>query len=128
MGTPARSDGELSQHVAVIGDAVAPFMARPDTDPAALRAADSLAILPDDPVAGGRGDPAATGGARLLLLRLRRGGLRVTRAGRRRAGRNLSATASRTKERPCENCLLTSSPRSMATRRGRAGPAGGDCR
>ncbi len=42
---------ELSQHVAVIGDAVAPFMAPPDTDPAALRAADSLAILPDDPVA-----------------------------------------------------------------------------
>jgi hypothetical protein len=26
-------------------------MAPPDTDPAALRAADSLAILPDDPVA-----------------------------------------------------------------------------
>jgi alkanesulfonate monooxygenase SsuD/methylene tetrahydromethanopterin reductase-like flavin-dependent oxidoreductase (luciferase family) len=44
-------DIELSQHVAVIGDAVAPFMAPPDTDPAALRAADSLAILPDDPVA-----------------------------------------------------------------------------
>ena len=44
-------DVELSQHVAVIGDGVAPFMAPPDTDPAALRAADSLAILPDDPVA-----------------------------------------------------------------------------
>jgi alkanesulfonate monooxygenase SsuD/methylene tetrahydromethanopterin reductase-like flavin-dependent oxidoreductase (luciferase family) len=44
-------DVELSQHVAVIGDAVAPFMAPPDTDPAVLRAADSLAILPDDPVA-----------------------------------------------------------------------------
>src|SRR5436189_9818 len=44
-------DVELSQHVAVIGDAVAPFMAPPDTDPAALRAADSLAILPADPVA-----------------------------------------------------------------------------
>jgi len=44
-------DVELSQHVAVIGDAVAPFMAAPDTDPAALRAADSLAILPDHPVA-----------------------------------------------------------------------------
>jgi alkanesulfonate monooxygenase SsuD/methylene tetrahydromethanopterin reductase-like flavin-dependent oxidoreductase (luciferase family) len=44
-------DVELSQHVAVIGDAVAPFMAPPDTDPAALRAGDSLAILPDDPVA-----------------------------------------------------------------------------
>jgi alkanesulfonate monooxygenase SsuD/methylene tetrahydromethanopterin reductase-like flavin-dependent oxidoreductase (luciferase family) len=44
-------DVELSQHVAVIGDAVAPFMALPDTDTAALRAADSLEILPDDPVA-----------------------------------------------------------------------------
>lgn len=44
-------DVELSQHVAVIGDAVAPFMASPDTDPAALRAADSLAILPADPAA-----------------------------------------------------------------------------
>jgi len=46
-------DRELSQHVAVIGDRVAPFMAPPDTDPVALRAADSLAILPDDPVAAG---------------------------------------------------------------------------
>jgi alkanesulfonate monooxygenase SsuD/methylene tetrahydromethanopterin reductase-like flavin-dependent oxidoreductase (luciferase family) len=44
-------DVELSQHVAVVGDAVAPFMAPPDTDPAALRAADSLAILPNDPAA-----------------------------------------------------------------------------
>ena len=44
-------DVELSQHLAVIGDAVAPFMAPPDTNPAALRATDSLAILPDDPVA-----------------------------------------------------------------------------
>jgi hypothetical protein len=42
-------DVELAQHVAVIGDTVAPFMASPDTDPAALRAADSLAMLPDDP-------------------------------------------------------------------------------
>ncbi|SFJ42811.1 LLM class flavin-dependent oxidoreductase [Amycolatopsis sacchari] len=42
---------ELSQHVAVIGDRVAPFMAPPGTDPAALRAVDSLAILPDDPAA-----------------------------------------------------------------------------
>jgi len=47
----ASRDVELSQHVAVIGDAVAPFMAPPDTDPAALRAADSLAILPGDPAA-----------------------------------------------------------------------------
>ncbi|MFI0454277.1 LLM class flavin-dependent oxidoreductase [Actinomadura sp. 6N118] len=44
-------DLELAQHVAVIGDAVAPFMASPDTDPAALHAADSLAVLPDDPTA-----------------------------------------------------------------------------
>ena len=42
---------ELALHVPVIGDSVAPFMAPPDTDPAALRAADSLAILPDDPAA-----------------------------------------------------------------------------
>jgi hypothetical protein len=38
-------------HVPVVGDTVAPFMAPPDTDSAALRAADSLAILPDDPAA-----------------------------------------------------------------------------
>src|ERR671929_530231 len=44
-------DVEFAQHVSVIGDTVAPFMAPPDTDPAALRAADSLAILPDDPAA-----------------------------------------------------------------------------
>jgi alkanesulfonate monooxygenase SsuD/methylene tetrahydromethanopterin reductase-like flavin-dependent oxidoreductase (luciferase family) len=44
-------DVELALHVPVIGDTVAPFMAPPDTDPAALRAADSLAILPADPAA-----------------------------------------------------------------------------
>ncbi len=44
-------DIELALHVSVVGDTVAPFMAPPDTDPAALRAADSLAILPDDPAA-----------------------------------------------------------------------------
>ncbi len=44
-------DVELALHVPVIGDTVAPFMAPPHTDPAALRAADSLAILPDDPAA-----------------------------------------------------------------------------
>ncbi|MFB4300934.1 LLM class flavin-dependent oxidoreductase [Actinomadura sp. NTSP31] len=49
--TLATRDIELAQHVAVIGDTVAPFMASPDTDPAALRAADSLAILPNDPAA-----------------------------------------------------------------------------
>ena len=41
-------DVELALHVSVIGDTVAPFMAPPDTDPAALRAADSLAVLPGD--------------------------------------------------------------------------------
>jgi alkanesulfonate monooxygenase SsuD/methylene tetrahydromethanopterin reductase-like flavin-dependent oxidoreductase (luciferase family) len=44
-------DLELALHVSVIGDTVAPFMAPPDTDPAAVRAADSLAMLPDDPAA-----------------------------------------------------------------------------
>lgn len=44
-------DVELALHVSVIGDAVAPFMAPPDTDTAALRAADSLAVLPADPAA-----------------------------------------------------------------------------
>jgi len=47
----ARRDLELALHVAVVGDAVAPFMAPPDTDPAALRAADSLLVLPSDPTA-----------------------------------------------------------------------------
>jgi hypothetical protein len=44
-------DVELALHVPVVGDAVAPFMTPPDTDPAALRAADSLAVLPRDPAA-----------------------------------------------------------------------------
>ena len=44
-------DLELALHVAVVGDAVSPFMAPPDTDPAALRAADSLMVLPRDPSA-----------------------------------------------------------------------------
>ncbi|SER18117.1 LLM class flavin-dependent oxidoreductase [Microlunatus flavus] len=42
---------ELALHVPVIGDAVAPFMAGPDVDTAAVRAADSLAYLPADPAA-----------------------------------------------------------------------------
>jgi alkanesulfonate monooxygenase SsuD/methylene tetrahydromethanopterin reductase-like flavin-dependent oxidoreductase (luciferase family) len=50
-GFRAIRDAELALHVPVVGDAVAPFMAPPDTDPAALRAADSLAILPGDPAA-----------------------------------------------------------------------------
>jgi alkanesulfonate monooxygenase SsuD/methylene tetrahydromethanopterin reductase-like flavin-dependent oxidoreductase (luciferase family) len=44
-------DIPLALHVSVVGDTVAPFMTAPDTDPAALRAADSLAILPSDPAA-----------------------------------------------------------------------------
>ncbi|WP_433016019.1 LLM class flavin-dependent oxidoreductase [Kribbella sp. CA-294648] len=46
-----RTDIELAQHVAAVGDSVAPFMAPPDLDTAALRAADSLVILPSDPAA-----------------------------------------------------------------------------
>ncbi|WP_409463448.1 LLM class flavin-dependent oxidoreductase [Amycolatopsis sp. GA6-003] len=42
---------ELALHVPVIGDAAAAFMAGPDTDPAAVRAADSVAYLPSDPAA-----------------------------------------------------------------------------
>ena len=44
-------DVELALHVPVVGDAVSPFMTSPDTDPAALRAADSLSVLPADPTA-----------------------------------------------------------------------------
>jgi len=44
-------DVELALHVPVIGDSVAPFMAVPATDAAAVRAADSLAYLPSDPSA-----------------------------------------------------------------------------
>jgi alkanesulfonate monooxygenase SsuD/methylene tetrahydromethanopterin reductase-like flavin-dependent oxidoreductase (luciferase family) len=47
----ARRDLELALHVPVVGDTVAQFMCPPDTDPAALRAANSLAFLPDDPAA-----------------------------------------------------------------------------
>ncbi|MBV9582902.1 MAG: LLM class flavin-dependent oxidoreductase [Chloroflexi bacterium] len=47
----ADRDVELALHVPVVGDAVSPFMASPDTDPAALRAADSLLVLPRDPAA-----------------------------------------------------------------------------
>ncbi|WP_067672896.1 LLM class flavin-dependent oxidoreductase [Nocardia miyunensis] len=46
----ALGDPELALHVPIIGDEVAPFMAPPDTDTAAMPA-DSLAILPDDPAA-----------------------------------------------------------------------------
>jgi alkanesulfonate monooxygenase SsuD/methylene tetrahydromethanopterin reductase-like flavin-dependent oxidoreductase (luciferase family) len=47
----ASKDAELALHVSVVGDTVAPFMTAPGTDPAALRAANSLAILPSDPAA-----------------------------------------------------------------------------
>lgn len=47
----AARDIELALHVPVIGDSVAPFMAPPDTDTAALHAMDSLAALPKDPAA-----------------------------------------------------------------------------
>src|SRR5262249_47190720 len=47
-----RRDLELALHVPVIGDSVAAFMAGPDTDAAAPRAAGSPAFLP-------RGPPAA---------------------------------------------------------------------
>ncbi|WP_129783884.1 LLM class flavin-dependent oxidoreductase [Promicromonospora panici] len=50
-GFHADRDVELALHVPVVGDDVAPFMAPPDIDTAALREADSLAILPDDPAA-----------------------------------------------------------------------------
>jgi alkanesulfonate monooxygenase SsuD/methylene tetrahydromethanopterin reductase-like flavin-dependent oxidoreductase (luciferase family) len=46
-----RRGAELALHVPVVGDSVAPFMAGPDTDAAAIRAADSLAFLPSDPAA-----------------------------------------------------------------------------
>lgn len=48
---PDDRDIELGQHVAAVGDVVAPFMAAPNLDTRALRAADSLVILPSDPAA-----------------------------------------------------------------------------
>src|SRR5262245_29027261 len=45
----ALGDQELAHHVAAVGDVVSPFMAPPDTDPAALREMDSLLVLPSDP-------------------------------------------------------------------------------
>lgn len=53
-GSPATSSlfgTSSSRHVPVVGDTVAPFMAPPDTDPSALRAIESLAVLPADPAA-----------------------------------------------------------------------------
>lgn len=51
MAREFRADVELALAVPVIGDSVAPHMAPPDTDPAALRAADAMTVLPDDPAA-----------------------------------------------------------------------------
>ncbi|GAA0945778.1 LLM class flavin-dependent oxidoreductase [Kribbella koreensis] len=53
MATAARAtrDMELALHVAVVGDERSAFMAGPDTDIAALRAKDSLLVLPADPKA-----------------------------------------------------------------------------
>lgn len=42
---------ELALAVPVVGDTVAPHMAPPTTDTAALRAADAMTVLPDDPAA-----------------------------------------------------------------------------
>ncbi|EAP97911.1 hypothetical protein JNB_13143 [Janibacter sp. HTCC2649] len=41
----------VALHVSFVGDTAAPFMTGPGVDPAQLRAADSLAILPADPAA-----------------------------------------------------------------------------
>ncbi|WP_029136343.1 LLM class flavin-dependent oxidoreductase [Nakamurella lactea] len=50
-GFRADRDVELALHVSVVGDGVAPFMALPTIDTAALQAAGSLLTLPDDPSA-----------------------------------------------------------------------------
>ncbi|WP_280397995.1 LLM class flavin-dependent oxidoreductase [Nocardia carnea] len=47
----AGADAELALAVPVVGDSVAAYMTGPDTDPAALRAADAMTVLPDDPAA-----------------------------------------------------------------------------
>jgi alkanesulfonate monooxygenase SsuD/methylene tetrahydromethanopterin reductase-like flavin-dependent oxidoreductase (luciferase family) len=47
----ADRDVELAVHVSILGDTVAAFMAPPDTDVAALRRVEALAILPSDPSA-----------------------------------------------------------------------------
>ena len=48
----AGRDVELALHIPVVGDVIQPFMTSvSETDPVALREADSLAFLPDDPAA-----------------------------------------------------------------------------
>jgi alkanesulfonate monooxygenase SsuD/methylene tetrahydromethanopterin reductase-like flavin-dependent oxidoreductase (luciferase family) len=50
LGFRSSRDVELALHVPVVGDGIAPFMASArEIDPAALREADSLLVLPDDP-------------------------------------------------------------------------------
>ncbi|WP_280420141.1 hypothetical protein [Nocardia carnea] len=51
MAREYRADVELALAVPVIGDSVVPYMTGPDTDPATLRAADAMTVLPHDPVA-----------------------------------------------------------------------------
>lgn len=50
-GFTSTRDVELALHVNVVGDVPAPFMGPPDTDPARLRAIQSLSVLPADPAA-----------------------------------------------------------------------------
>ncbi len=50
-GLRTERDVELALHVPVVGETVAPFMAGPATDAAALHAEDSLLALPGDPSA-----------------------------------------------------------------------------
>lgn len=47
-GLPDGRDLELALHVPAVGEYVELYMTGPDTDPAALRAMDSMLILPDD--------------------------------------------------------------------------------
>jgi hypothetical protein len=51
-GFRSTRDVELALHVPVIGDGIAAFMASPrEIDPPALHEADSMLVLPDDPMA-----------------------------------------------------------------------------
>ena len=101
----ATRDIELALHVPVVGGAVAPFMAPPDTNPEDLRAVDSLAILPSDPSAGCRGDLPAPRGDRLFLLRRRRRRRRRARTRRGPAHRTLGKSRSPLQSAPCAGQL-----------------------
>ena len=63
-------DVELALHVSVIGDSVAPFMAGPDTDAAAVGPRIRWPSFPAIPRPLPR-NPTATRGTRLLILRVR---------------------------------------------------------